>query len=163
MWLGHDSTWWLAVIALVSMLPANLLANFLTPRIQNWWAGRSRASLVRRISELEKIVRDAKSVPPFTPFEHVVVFGLSVLGRMVMSVTTLIIGLVIIFSGWYEGSGHTIPQVIFFALFVFTIAKTLVQSRYHALLSAPLNMGTEKGREELQASLAKLKTKLAIK
>jgi len=35
------------------MLPANLLANFLTPVLKNWWAERSVASARKRVQKLE--------------------------------------------------------------------------------------------------------------
>ena len=57
MWIHHDAAWWalvLAIVALVLMLPVNLLANFMTPILKNWWAGRSLKTLDQRIGKLEK-------------------------------------------------------------------------------------------------------------
>lgn len=54
--LGHDLAWWgfaLAVLGLVLMIPASMLANMLTPKLMNWWAQRSEASLRKRIKMLE--------------------------------------------------------------------------------------------------------------
>lgn len=55
MFLHHDLAWWgfaLGVLALILMIPAAIFANAITPKIQNWWASRSRASLLKRIDSL---------------------------------------------------------------------------------------------------------------
>ncbi len=43
----------IGIIALVLAYPLSLLANITSPRLQNWWAARSRRSLAARIKVLE--------------------------------------------------------------------------------------------------------------
>ena len=55
--MHHDLGWWgfvLSVIALILLVPLNLLSNILTPKIQNWWAERSLANTRRRIQRIEE-------------------------------------------------------------------------------------------------------------
>jgi hypothetical protein len=55
-WLAKDPGWWgfwISILALLGAYPLSLLANLTSPRIQNWWAARSRASLEKRIAQLE--------------------------------------------------------------------------------------------------------------
>jgi hypothetical protein len=54
-WLHHDLAWWgvfLAVVALVLMLPMNLIANMMTSKLKDWWAARSRTALLKRRDKL---------------------------------------------------------------------------------------------------------------
>ena len=164
MWLGHDLTWWgamLGLVALLLMLPANLVANFLTPVLKDWWATRSIASLKRRINKMENTLVQVEAIPPFSPYEHCIVYGISQLGRLVMSVGSLIVGLVIILSIWYEIAGGVMPNVVFGALFLLTITRIVIHARMNALLDAPLTTGTLKGREKITASIVKLKERLS--
>jgi phosphate/sulfate permease len=59
--MHHDLAWWgtfLAVVALVLMLPVSIAANILTPILKNWWAERSDASTQKRIESIEKQLAD---------------------------------------------------------------------------------------------------------
>jgi hypothetical protein len=63
MWMGHDGTWWslmMGALALALMLPVAVLANILTPKLQDWWAQRSMVSLSNRIQKLEAELADFK-------------------------------------------------------------------------------------------------------
>jgi|SRR5580692_1391914 hypothetical protein len=165
MWMHHDSAWWLGIIALVLMIPANLLANFLTPVLKNWWATRSIkiTSLKKRIEKLETSLSKIETIPVLTPFQHSVLRGIAQIGWLISSVGNLVIGLVIILSVWYELAGNRIPDFVFGLLFSFTIAKMIVLQLTVARLASAAAMGTEKGREELRASIDKLKAKLPVK
>ncbi len=65
MW-GHDLGWWgfvLAITTLVLAYPLDVLAHLTSPKVRDWWASRSQAALVRRITklkdELSKIEKNA--------------------------------------------------------------------------------------------------------
>lgn len=63
---------WISLFALIAMYPVSVLANLTTPRLKNWWAARparSRASLQKRITELEAELFDVQTREPITDAE----------------------------------------------------------------------------------------------
>jgi O-antigen/teichoic acid export membrane protein len=63
MFLGHDLAWWsfvLTIVGLILMFPAAIVANILTPKLQNWWAQRSLSSLKKRIDTIDKQLNDCE-------------------------------------------------------------------------------------------------------
>jgi hypothetical protein len=53
MWIPKDAATWLAVIALILVIPFNFFSSWAYPKLQNWWAARSRKSLQKRIDKLK--------------------------------------------------------------------------------------------------------------
>src|ERR1700682_3616268 len=47
---------WLAIAALILMLPASMLANIVTPRFLGWWATTSKARSLARLEQLKKLL-----------------------------------------------------------------------------------------------------------
>jgi hypothetical protein len=84
--MHHDLAWWgtfLALLALILMLPVAVLANLLTPMLKNWWAERSVASLKKRIEKLEKQLADyGQNYPLLTPTEHHILRGIEAIGHL---------------------------------------------------------------------------------
>lgn len=87
MWLGHDMSWWslvLAVLALVLTVPLGILANWVTPTLQQWWAERSISAMAKRLVELRDRLEHLNSrYPLLTEFEECIVeaaIGLGVIG-----------------------------------------------------------------------------------
>ena len=52
MWMPKDTATWLAIIALILVVPFNFFSSWAYPKLQDWWAARSRKSLKRRIDKL---------------------------------------------------------------------------------------------------------------
>jgi hypothetical protein len=152
---------WIA--ALILTFPISIIANISTPKILNWWSARSIASLKQRIAKLESNLATVQAIPAWSSFEHCVMYALERIAWLIMSVGTLIIGLVIILSVWYESSGHRIPDFIFLLLFLLTCVKMVTHAVTYNSLSGTVSMGTEKGRAELRGAIAKLKATLAAK
>ena len=51
--LPSDLATWLAILALILTIPLNFFSSWAYPRVQNWWATRSRKSLQKRIDKLQ--------------------------------------------------------------------------------------------------------------
>src|SRR5260370_40226134 len=71
-WFPHDLATWgfiLAVAALILSVPLGVASNLMAPKVQNWWAARSIASLRRRICKLEQDLTAAEANPAFSHFE----------------------------------------------------------------------------------------------
>jgi uncharacterized membrane protein len=61
MWLDHNLAWWgvaLAAAGLALMFPVAIFANIATPRLQAWWASRSKSSALRRLLKLKEELED---------------------------------------------------------------------------------------------------------
>ena|ERR1700676_3218468 len=88
MW-GHDASWWalvLAILALVLMLPVNLLANVMTPPLKNWWAGRSSAALTERIARVKRNLVAAEKNTPLTETESELFKALDSITQLVWAI-----------------------------------------------------------------------------
>src|SRR6266550_4235035 len=109
MWMHHDLAWWgvfLAVVALIAMLPVSILANILTPKLKNWWAERSEASTRKRIETLEKILADyEQNYKELSASEDYILKGIEALG-MVGTVCIEILAVVLLVVVW------TLPLII---------------------------------------------------
>ncbi len=82
MWMGHDLQWWGAVtgiagfvIAMV-MIPVSIFAPIFVPKLLNWWAERSVASLCKRILTLEATLARAEKVPMISEESHIILVSL---------------------------------------------------------------------------------------
>ncbi len=62
----------LSLVALVLLYPAGVLVNLTTPKIKNWWASRSQATLKKRIHILQSRLSVMETVPVCTDFEDMV-------------------------------------------------------------------------------------------
>lgn len=159
--MSREWTIGLWIAALILAFPISITANIFTPKILNWWSARSIASLKQRIAKLESNLAAVQPIPTWSPFEHSVMYALERIAWLIMSIGTLIIGLVIILSVWYELSGHKIPDFIFLLLFLLTCVKMVMHALTYNSLSQTVSMGTERGRVELRAVIAQLKATLA--
>ena len=91
---GQNLAWWGVVLALTSlilMFPAAIFANIITPKLQNWWAQRSAASLQRRIEKLEKELADWEKNYDLLPVtEEFLLRGISIVGGLCLSILQII-------------------------------------------------------------------------
>jgi hypothetical protein len=58
---GHDLGWWgfwVSLVALLSALPLGIIGTLIAPRLEDWWAARSLASVVMRMVKLESRLKD---------------------------------------------------------------------------------------------------------
>jgi hypothetical protein len=167
MWLGHDLAWWsfvLAVMALVLMVPANLFANFLTPKLKDWWAERSKASLQKRIKNIEDQLTESE----ITEFEELMMkaaeFTLMILG----SIIALVILCFLTSIGVISSSGELVSHqnnhgqsqnAQIFAIFWLGIGLVFALSVFsRSLLKFRLTHGPT-GRKYLKKSLDTLRMK----
>lgn len=91
--MHHDLTWWgfvLALAALVLMIPANILANVLTPKLKTWWAERSEASLRGKIVELQTELSEMEHHKSIADAEHHLLLGVETLIRLTSILLDLI-------------------------------------------------------------------------
>lgn len=95
-WIPHDAGGWglfISILALILAFPLSLLANLLTPRIRNWWAERSIASLTYRIGDLEKELAGLQE-PVISDGEDRILRAVTFIGAML----TQFVGFLILFA-----------------------------------------------------------------
>jgi len=79
MWSHRDLGWWgfwIGLVALVLAFPLSLLANMITPVVQNWIAKRGLASLVKRIATLEAQLAEFEKDPAIDEVDDHILWGL---------------------------------------------------------------------------------------
>jgi hypothetical protein len=79
MWPHKDMSWWallISIVALILMVPLGIATNVLTPKLQNWWASRSRTALSRRIDKLEAQVAASEELEKLSSTEDMILLGI---------------------------------------------------------------------------------------
>jgi hypothetical protein len=83
MWLHKDLGWWgfvLSIVALILLYPMGVLVNVTTPKLQNWWAARSQASLQKRIRTLQAELARIERLQRITLTEDLTLLGIEHVG-----------------------------------------------------------------------------------
>ncbi|MFZ0884838.1 MAG: hypothetical protein WAN14_15675 [Candidatus Acidiferrales bacterium] len=120
--MHHDASWWalvLAILALVLMLPVNLLANVITPTIANYVFTRTKKSLIKRITRLEGQLAEVEKNPAITEVENQILWGLRSIHIRIIGVESITI-IVFYFGISALADIHNQAYKLFFA-FVFVI------------------------------------------
>jgi hypothetical protein len=89
----HDLGWWgvvLAIIGLVVMIPASMVANFLTPTFVNWLLSRSKKSLDKRIIKLEQRLAELEKYPTISEAEDHILWGITTLKISISNLTATV-------------------------------------------------------------------------
>jgi hypothetical protein len=93
-WLPHDLGTWgfiLSIIALLAMYPVGLLINMTTPAIQNWLAKFTRASLEKRIAELERRLEKLEEIPELSDVDNHILWEVKSTRLTVISHTNIVL------------------------------------------------------------------------
>jgi hypothetical protein len=80
----------LSIAALVLMIPASILANFLTPTFVNWLLSRSKKSLDKRIARLEQRLADLEQFPTISEAEDHILWGITALKISIAHLATTV-------------------------------------------------------------------------
>jgi hypothetical protein len=160
----HDLGWWgfvLAIVALVLAYPLDVLAHLTTPVLRNWWAGRSEATLRRRILKLEQEIDSANVLPELTKFEDVALMGIKRLGLMIAMSVNFMIG-VGLWIFWYVEKQHG-REVPLFLVALLWVGIIMNYENYRVLMdpvSTYWKIASGFKRSERTATLERLKKKL---
>jgi hypothetical protein len=83
----------LTALSIALSLPLGLAGSLLAPKVQDWWARRSKKTLVVHIQELEDKLEELKKAEPLTPNERKI---LETLEELILIVGAIIVFLVVI-------------------------------------------------------------------
>jgi hypothetical protein len=153
---------YLGVVALILALPLNILANFISPRLKDWWSTRSRHKLIQRISFLEARLLSGRAQPPMTPAEdeiHGLIYRMSSMIRVsfhLVYVTVLMMA---------TAYGTSLPggKATIIGLFLMA-AIGILFNQFEGLAQAEKRIlwvdRTTRGQAQLQQQIDALKSKL---
>ncbi len=166
-WWPHDvGTWslYIGIAALLLAFPLGIASNLMAPKVQNWWALRSIASLKKRIEKLEKRLAEVEATPLYSNFEWVAMRGIARIGWLVLSTEELFLIIVIAVLGSLTTDAAVgIPRSMVLILLLgyggLMFKHTMARQMFHEAVIE----GTERGRAEMRATIAKLKEQLAEK
>jgi len=105
---------WIAIISLCLAYPVSLLANITSPRIQDWWAARSRRTLSTRIKILEsQLTKTERNIEPNEIFGRILKFAY--VGTLLLGVGVYAIFTCVLLGVWLFLS-PTFHRTLFMAL-----------------------------------------------
>ena len=70
MWLPKDDGTWIGLISLLLVVPLSFFSMWSYPRLENWWAARSRKALRNRIEKLKTALAHSMRVPEMSVAEE---------------------------------------------------------------------------------------------
>jgi hypothetical protein len=162
--LPHDAaTWalWIAIGTFVLTIPMGILAALATPKVQQWWAGRSRDSLIKRRDKLLGEQKELRDVPVIDPGADAVLSQFEAISRGLTTNTHLLFGAIIIVFACLE----KVITHLAFALYGFSFLmlnntvtgyfRTLGAMRQRRRISPDY-------RGKLAEEIARIEAKLAI-
>jgi len=166
-WLPHDVGTWgliLGILTLLTAIPLGIASNLLAPKLQNWWASRSIASLQKRIEKLETRLAEVEATPLYSNFEWVAMRGIARIGWLLISAFELFLWTIImILAVWVDTSGVPFPKSVVIALMGFFMVWVAKHGQARQMFHQAVIEGTENGRTDMRATIEKLKGKLAKK
>jgi hypothetical protein len=161
--MPKDSATWslyISIAAVILIVPLGILTNVITPKLQNWWAGRSRASLTRRVHKLrcelamfqESVLLTEVEQHLFKAFESIMKFVWFV-GYFVLS-TLGILGLTLIPKQTTERLSWAIAILVFLGIFTFIYGSMLSRlAQYRQKHSPGFEERTQVAIDKLVAEL----------
>lgn len=166
-WLPHNAGTWgviLGVVAIILTVPLGIASNLIAPKLQNWWAARSLASLRERITEVEKEFRPIEEARPFTQFEIVALQSINRVGWVVVWAVHTLVGVVVIaYAAWTMRTGEKAPEKIIWVFVIFVGLEMALQAWTIFHNNIAMKLRNEEGKEIIRREIAKLKEKLAEK
>ena len=114
MWMGHDLGWWafvISVLALVLAYPLDLAAHLTAPKLKNWWAERSVASIRRRLGELEaRLAKYETEYPQISEVEELCLEGIQAAFAFCLFATPFLVAGVLMMAVVIKAVGAGLPQ-----------------------------------------------------
>jgi hypothetical protein len=152
-WLPKDVPTWgfvLSVLALVLMYPVGILTNITTPKLQNWWAERSRTALIKRIDKLHEELRGRSVLLERSESEDEIIKGIyRVTKLVVLGFTYTLLTLLLMSNTVGPRITCSLGLLGFFAVNIFLDQIDKLQQKY-----------SPSRRRELEHSIETLRSKL---
>ena len=154
----------LGIAAIFLTIPLSMIGNILTPKLLNWWARRSLASLRRRIAGLKKQLMQMEAFPVLTETEERILASGEATHFLVFTVGYYVLGSLLLLGnllkrGLFPENRHRVwafPTLIMLLLLAFAIRfafSVLPLMSYRRMRSA-------NWREQARSAIARLEAEL---
>ena len=162
MWMPKDIATWLAIIALILVIQFNFFSTWAYPKLQDWWAARSRKSLRRRIDKLETSLAEMYEGRGLTMRDEWVLLCAEQLGSLIFwGVNILAILVFWLTLPFVVSARHPSAIVLIFVgiLSIYRIIKDFLMAKIRSfrLFAGPMR------KIDLERSIADLTARLATR
>jgi hypothetical protein len=163
MWIPKDAATWLAILALILVIPFHFFSLWAYPRVQDWWAARSRKSLRKRTDKLTaSVAKMNKAYYREAMTEEWVGLCAEQLGSLVYwGVNTLAVIVIIVAFPTIRSTNH--PNLIGFILLLILFAYRVARDYFMAEIRRVRRWGGPILKSKLEKSIADLTQKLAAR
>jgi ABC-type transport system involved in cytochrome bd biosynthesis fused ATPase/permease subunit len=163
MWIPKDEATWLWILALILVIPLHFFSLWAYPKVQDWWAARSRKSLRKRIDKLSaSVAKMNKTYGREALTEDWVGLCTEQLGSLVYwVVNTLAVIVIIVAVPTIRSTAH--PNLIAFILLLILFAYTVARDYLMAEIRRLRSWGGPIVRAGIEKSIADLTQKLAAR
>jgi hypothetical protein len=162
MWMPKDTATWLAVIALILVIPFNFFSSWAYPKLQNWWAARSRKSLQKRIDKLTTLIARMNERRAMPLRDELVLLCAEKLGWLIFSGVVVLAFIEIILSAPVIRSAPH-PNRIIVALSITLVAYKSLKDFFMVDIEGYRRFAGSIIKIDLERSLEKLEAKLAAR
>lgn len=164
MWLHKNLEWWgfvIGIVTFIGAIPMGVLSNLATPRLQNWWATRSRESLQQRIAKLEVQLVEMEAREPITAIESYTLQKIEQIEDALspsvhLLLTTIFFAVLATTSEFQRPWGYWFIGFIVFAM-AFNLARGILKDK------PSTNFRLPERESSLKEAITKLKSELATK
>jgi hypothetical protein len=163
MWIPKDAATWLAILAVILGIPYHFFSLWAYPKVQDWWAARSRKSLKKRIDKLTaSVAKMNKAYYRVDMTEDWMGLCTEKLGSLVYwGVNTLAMIVITVAGPTIRSTAH--PNLIAFILLLILFAYKVARDYLMAEIRRFRRWGGPIVRAKLEKSIADLTQKLAAR
>jgi hypothetical protein len=170
MWPHKDLGWWafvLTVVGLVLLVPASIVANLITPKLKDWWAGRSLISLTNRIVKVRRSLEEMEKFPTLTETEDQILRNIATTCFLIFAVgyfmlTVVAVSMLVATQIFFPNEPYKLWHIISLAtmwwiLLMYFYRRRILQMRRYRHPRSP------QVRADMKNSIAKLEAELQRK
>ncbi len=161
-WIPTDLATWLAIIALILVVPLNFLSSWAYPKLQNWWAARSRKSLQKRIDKLKASLADMYDGRALTRSEEWVLLCAEQLASLIFWGAILILAVVFVLTAPLVRTVRH-PKLLAVIIAVFVAAYRTGREYLMFEIRGLRRFAGPRTRAKLQIDIEELEAKLAAR
>jgi hypothetical protein len=162
MWMPKDTATWLAIITLILVIPFNFFTTWAYPKLQDWWAARSRKSLQRRIDDLAASLAEMYEGRAMSFTDEWVLLCAEQLSSLIFwSVNLLALMILVVSTPVIRQARH--PNVVAFIIAVIVTVYRVIRDFLMAEIRGFRRFAGPRRKLELELSIADLTAILAAR
>ncbi len=148
---------WLTIVLFVLTLPLSYFAIWSYPRLENWWASRSRRSLQKRIAKLEWELVKLEALPLMSGIEEKLTTGITQIAFLISIGFHFVFSLALISIYMLVKPTETVVITFWFCIImVMNVALSLISTKG---FRKSLRFNSSIARKRVKSSIARLSAK----